>query len=151
MSATVLSEVGAHTTNIVAPTSPSPIPRACTTPSAGGRIGVGAPGASETGGSFGSGSGGASGGTMSGVGEGFESGSAGLGFEFAALVIAISDRFGGFGGLRASAVEGGLDIAEPRNLAQRPTRTRPRSIRFGDRKTVASPRSSALRARPEDA
>ena len=68
MSATVLSEVGAHTTNIVAGASVSKHP------------------AYRLGGSFGSRSGGASGGTMSGVGEGFESGSAGLGFEFAALV-----------------------------------------------------------------
>ena len=47
-----------------------------------GGTGVGAPGTSASGGSFGKGSGLASGRTRSGVGEGFESGSAGLGFEF---------------------------------------------------------------------
>jgi hypothetical protein len=56
---------------------------------------------------------------MSGVGEGFESGSAGFGFEFVALVIAIRARFGRSGGLMASADKGGSSVAEPRNLAQR--------------------------------
>ena len=67
MSATVLSEVGAHTTNIVAGASVSKHPAY--------RL-AGHLAAAQA----------APGGTMSGVGEGFESGSAGLGFEFAALV-----------------------------------------------------------------